>query len=151
MSREVRMVPANWVHPQGRNGRTYKPLWDGDYQKDFAEYMKAVAESGEEQAEYDYGSCPEESDYMPQWKDEEKTHYMMYETTSEGTPISPAFATPEDLASYLSSSGASSFGRQTASYEAWLKTIKSGLALSAIFTPQTGLISGVEANTLLGE
>jgi hypothetical protein len=70
---------------------------------------------------------------------------MMYETTSEGTPISPAFATPEELAHWLDDNDASSFAGMTASYEAWLATIKRGSAPSAIFTPQIGMISGVEA------
>jgi len=69
---------------------------------------------------------------------------MMYETTSEGTPISPAFATPEELAQWLADNGASSFGSSTASYESWLRVAKGGWAPSAIMD-QNGLRSGVEA------
>jgi len=50
---------------------------------------------------------------------------MMYETCTEGTPISPAFATPEELARWLADNEASAFGGMTASYEGWLRTIKS--------------------------
>ncbi len=31
---------------------------------------------------------PDHRDYMPSWKPSECTHYQMYETTTEGTPIS---------------------------------------------------------------
>lgn len=43
------------------------------------------------------GPRPDASDYMPDWPEAERTHYQMYENTSEGTPISPVMATPEDL------------------------------------------------------
>ena len=42
---------------------------------------------------------------------------MIYETCSEGSPISPAFETPEELARWLTDN---SFGSMTATYEQWL-------------------------------
>lgn len=69
------------------------------------------------------GPKPKPEDYMPNWPVEERTHYMMYETTSEGTPISPAFATPEELAYWLSKTGASTFADYTATYDQWFKMI----------------------------
>ena len=62
----------------------------------------------------------------------ERTLYMMYETCTEGTPISPAFKTPEELARWLADSGASAFGNMTASYEAWLRVCRGGYACSAV-------------------
>lgn len=50
--------------------------------------------------------------------------YQLWETTSEGSPMSPVFDTPEALANWLFVNKASSFGSQTASYDAWLKFIK---------------------------
>ena len=44
--------------------------------------------------------------------------YQMWETVSEGSPISPVFATPEELASYLVQ-----HRRQDGSYESWMKMI----------------------------
>lgn len=81
---------------------------------------------------------------MPDFPADQRTHFMMYEDTSEGTPISPAFATPEELARWLADTGASSFANQTASYEAWLRIAKGGFAPSAILS-SAGLQSGVEA------
>ena len=47
----------------------------------------------------------------------------MWETTSEGSPMSPVFATPEELADWLSETGASLFGGTTAQRDQWLKII----------------------------
>lgn len=70
--------------------------------------------------------------------------YQMWETTSEGSPISPVFATPEELARWLADNGASSFGRFTATYEQWLKMINREWAPSLIMIDNS-LRSGVEA------
>lgn len=80
----------------------------------------------------DDGVPPNPDHYMPDWPDEELTHYMMYQTTSEGTPISPAFATPEELARWLADTNASIFAEDTASYEVWLRIAKGGYAPSVI-------------------
>ncbi|MNR40154.1 hypothetical protein D3C85_1584160 [compost metagenome] len=69
---------------------------------------------------------------------------MMYETTSEGSPISPAFETPEQLARWLADNGASAFGGSTASYASWLRVANGGYAPSAVLS-SAGLQSGVEA------
>lgn len=59
--------------------------------------------------------------------------YQVWETTSEGSPISPAFETPEELARWLADNGASSFGGQTETYETWLEFIKGpGWAVSMV-------------------
>lgn len=111
------------------NGERYEPKTE--YQKDrkWSEYA---------------GSKPKPEDYMPSWTNEERTHFMMYETTSEGTPISPAFATAKALARWLADTNASSFADMTATYEQWLHTIDKGSAVSAIID-SNGLRSGVEA------
>jgi hypothetical protein len=71
--------------------------------------------------------------------------WQMWETTSEGSPISPVFATPEELARWLADNSASTFGSDTAPYEVWLKMIKgSGWAMSAVMD-EKGFRSGVDA------
>lgn len=89
-------------------------------------------------------ASPNPKDYMPKWSDEECTHFMMYETCSEGTPISPAFETPEQLAHWLADTGASAFGGMTASYEQWLAVCHGRSTCSAVIT-NGRLKSGVEA------
>lgn len=111
---------------------TYEPK--ADYQKNYSWVEYA-------------GQKPKKEGYMPDWPASERTHYMMYETTSEGTPISPAFATPEELAKWLADTGASSFGHNKATYKQWLITIHRGSSVSAVID-SNGIRSGVEATEL---
>lgn len=175
MGREIRRVPADWQHPRYfgayQDGRPrYVPLHDG-LTKDIADWDEGSAKWSEGlrkdySAEFDgsgwkpresddgesfvewTGERPKAEEYMPDWPAEQRTHLMMYETCSEGTPISPAFETPEELAHWLADNNASAFGSATATYEQWLATCRSGWAPSGIFTPATGMISGVEGLTL---
>lgn len=153
MGREVRRVPPNWQHPK-RDGGRYVPLYGRSFAVDLENWDKANAKWEEglvedyandgwkpkdaEYADMTYdewaGSRPEESDYMPDWPDSERTHYQMYEDTSEGTPISPVMETPEQLAKWLVDNNASAFAGQTASYEGWLRVCNGGFAPSAIMT-----------------
>ncbi len=142
MGREVRRVPANWVHPKidRGNGRLgYQPMHDRSYAVDAAEWKEALAawERGERREEnrhleyWEYeGGPPDRAYYRPEWTEEERTHFQMYETTSEGTPISPVMATPESLARWLVDNNASAFAGQTASYESWLRVCLGGYAPS---------------------
>lgn len=58
------------------------------------------------------GDFPDRDFYRPDWTDEERTHFQMYETVSEGTPVSPVFASKEDLADWLVKS--EGYSRETA-------------------------------------
>lgn len=168
MGREVRMVPANWQHPQEKSEYTgelrFVPLFDGDYEsaasgwdEGWRKWQQGLCEnySSDEkwtaiEPEYQQmrytgyaGSRPSPDDYMPQWPTEMRTHFMMYETTSEGTPISPAFETPEELALWLADNEASAFARHSASYEHWLAVAKGGWAPSMVVSDGS-MKSGVE-------
>ena len=150
MGREVRKVPADWTHPKRcvypRFTEEYTPLYEnrGRYARDAAKFLEKANSEGLQAAVDWFGRAPDESEYMPDWPEAERTHYMMYEDTSEGTPISPAFATPEELARWLADTGASAFGGDTAPYGAWLRIANGGWAPSAVMTGGK-LISGVEA------
>jgi hypothetical protein len=171
MGREVRMVPANWNHPKyDTNSAPYPnrvgkhiPLFKGSYAEAAADWDEArtkweeglvrdYANGGWKPKSEDHigryteweGARPSPDDYMPDWSEDQRTHHMMYETTSEGTPISPSFTTPEKLARWLADNKASAFGSQTASYESWLYVANGGFAPSAVMT-DAGLESGVEA------
>ena len=163
MSREVRMVPENWEHPKNEEGnfialygRSYRQadkkwmegwnMWQQGLRRDFSDDDKWIAVEDEYKnmryTEYD-GARPNPDDYMPDWDESEKTHLMMYEDTSEGTPISPAFKTAEELARWLADNNASAFGRNTATYEQWLAMCQQGSCVSMVVT--NGYIqSGVE-------
>ena len=164
MGREVRRVPKDWEHPK-RNGR-YIPL--NYYGKPFSQVVK---EWDEESAKWDqgfkddyhggwkkfdksecdmtfaewHGERMKKEDYMPEFPEKKMTHYQMYETCSEGTPISPVMETPEELARWLADNNASAFGAQSATYDEWLNTIKEGSCPSFYITKDYGIISGVSA------
>jgi hypothetical protein len=161
MGRQVRRVPADWQHPKEyniyRGEDEYKPQHDRDWRAEAVQWDedRAAWESGnrpdyasDQPADFPYdqwaGQRPFSGDYMPNWPAEERTHLMMYEDTTEGTPISPAFETPEDLARWLADNGASSFGSSTATYEQWLPICRCGWAPSMVMTGGS-LMSGVEA------
>ena len=159
MGREVRRVPADWVHPQ-QEGRpdVLQPLYDrtfADAAREWREHFLAwedgynallgrrrKEDETEEFWESD-GGPPDREYYRPDWPEKTRTHFQMYETVSEGTPISPVMETPEALARWLCDNSASAFAGQTASYEAWLRVARGGYAPSAV-TSSEGLTSGVE-------
>lgn len=171
MGREVRRVPADWTHPRypddhyetHRRGR-FIPMHEHGFAEAEAEWNEGFAkwregfvssygddgpwrlrrpEDGQRFTEC-HGSRPSPDDYMPDWPDDERTHLMMYEDTSEGTPISPAFETPEELARWLADNGASAFGGSTATYEQWLHVARGGWAPSMVVADGKSM-SGVEA------
>lgn len=169
MGREVRRVPADWQHPKkqqfdhrGQWVERYDPLMEGDWAARAKEWDEArekwergefpdYAEEEDKKLPYDRweGRRPYSGDYMPQWPDAERTHLMMYEDTSEGTPISPAFRTPEDLARWLVDNGASAFGSSTGTYEGWLNIARGGWAPSMVIDSQ-GVHTGVDFATTKG-
>jgi hypothetical protein len=131
-------------------GERYQPKvdeWDEECAKWKAGWRPGHCDDAEHRAmcyEQYAGQRPHRDDYMPNWPDSERTHLMMYEDTSEGTPISPAFATPEELARWLVDNNASAFGDSTGSYEGWLRVARGGCAPSLVATA-AGLTSGVDA------
>ena len=157
MGREVRRVPADWEHPKDEMTGRYKPLyasgwaerakeWDEEREKwERGEFPSYTSEESRSMPYDQYsGRRPYSGDYMPDWPVEQRTHFMMYEDTSDGTPISPAFATPEELARWLADTGASAFGSSTADYEHWLRVARGGWATSMIMADGV-LQNGVQA------
>lgn len=178
MGREVRRVPANWEHPKhaddyypaSRAGK-FIPMEEGgpyaeraaEWDEEFAKWQAGFVRSYEDgktwvpkeerhTGRYSEwcGIRPSPDDFMPDWPEEQRTHLMMYENTSEGTPISPAFETPEDLARWLTDNEASAFGNSTATYEQWLAVAKGGWAPSAVvqngeFKPGVAILTETDA------
>jgi len=115
MGREIRRVPHDWEHPkteqQRWNGKVlaYAPLHDQVFEDVARKWLdNAIAwDKGNDphKAEYPFfwqwdGMPPDPKYYRPKWTSE-PTHYQMYETVSEGTPVTPHFATKEELVEYL--------------------------------------------------
>lgn len=126
MGREIRKVIPNWEHPKKdypnyqtqRMEPGYRPLYDCSYREASEEWRKGFAEweGGERQAQFaddgkdyefwDWESMPPNKEYYrPDWKPEEMTWVQIYETVSEGTPVTPPFATRAELVDYLVANG----------------------------------------------
>lgn len=142
MGREPRRVPMTWEHPRDDRGQ-YISLRQG-IEEDRQEFADRVANYGEEDAIGYFGGPIDPAEYMPTWTADVAVGWQMYENTSEGTPISPVFESPEELARWLADTSASAFGNMTASYEQWLTTIRrgwapSGFATGGVFSPGVAL------------
>lgn len=112
MGREIRRVPKDWEHPRFKRGRRtgdFHPLYDVDYETACKEWYTEAANFDNEGYNWyhEYAGCPPDEDYYRKrkWTAEEATHYQMYETVSEGTPVTPVFATKEELVDYLVENG----------------------------------------------
>ncbi len=86
----------------------YQPMYDRAFEPAMREWIaawdawergeRADCAKGETMPYWEWnGAPPDPAYYRPDWPESERTHLMMYEDTSEGTPISPAFTTPEEL------------------------------------------------------
>ncbi len=139
MGREVRKVPASWDHWKYSD----QPLFDGfneavarwdlhngfwqkglylDY--DSKQWVPIPAKYKHQSFSEWYGDRPDPSNYMPDWDESERTHYQAYENTSEGTPISPVFATEDELIDWLVESKASAFGGSAGDRKFWTNVVK---------------------------
>lgn len=176
MGREIRKVPAGWQHPKkeywtmrGREER-FIPLYDHEYDTACNDWWAdAVAwdkrktpASTEPDAERwywdDAGMPPDKEMYRPQWSDAERTHFQIYETVSEGTPVSPVFASLDEMIAWMVQpiDRTSEYncgedwqcmqGRSREQAEAFAKSQN---APSFVILPGRGVVEGVEANELM--
>jgi hypothetical protein len=119
MGREVRRVPPNWKHPKTDDG-TYHPMFEDDYLtvlnvwiRNHELWLKGAypnQKSEDQECEYTFyaqydGNPPDIEHYNRFYKPTEATWYQLYETVSQGTPITPPFATQEELINYLVENG----------------------------------------------
>jgi hypothetical protein len=123
MGREIRRVIPNWQHP--KNGDKFIPMHDESVQEAWDEWLgnwgrisqlDEAAQRKElliecsvfnlytEFCSY-YGTSPDPDYYRPCWTAEDATWYQVYETVSEGTPMSPPFETADELVYYLCNHG----------------------------------------------
>lgn len=118
MSRELRRVAKGWHHPMYRFSHQrfnvfgaqvrdpdgyvrseirFRPLHQaapGQVAVMLAEYSAECADDGE--------ACSRTlADWMPDWPKDALMHWQIYETVSEGTPVSPVFGTKEELLAWM--------------------------------------------------
>lgn len=122
MGREVRRVPPNWRHPlddRARGPHDYRPMHNRRFVDAMARWLADFdaarqGKFGDDWAAEYYGEQPDpfmawlrenppprdEGQWRP-WTDDEATWFQVWETVSEGTPITPPFATEAELVTYL--------------------------------------------------
>jgi hypothetical protein len=75
---------------------------------------------------------PDPSDYMPVWDvPEHKLGWCLYETVSEGTPVTPSFATAEELIDHLATVG-QDWDQQPMRRSAAAHLVRSGQSLGSM-------------------
>jgi len=134
MGREIRRVPPNWEHPQEEKfdvikrcyEMRYKPLYGECVEDRWAQWVAefeawkngGLAECMGKHPDLGYspdrpyrtfcdwyGHPPDPEYYRPSWDESEATWWQVYETVSEGTPVTPPFATQDELIDYLVENG----------------------------------------------
>lgn len=122
MGREIRRVPPNWKHPlkEGEDaeyrsfrGHTYpnfQPKFEESFKEAASNWKKGFNEHKPSKendfAEYwEFEGNPPDRDWFVDYNDEEPTWFQMYETVSEGTPVTPPFETQQELIDYLCTQG----------------------------------------------
>lgn len=125
MGREIRKVPPNWEHPTEEKYDPFRRVMEAVRQPMHDQtFAEAVAEWKADYAKWEAGErpdyCTDESralefwewhglppdrDYYRPWSDAEATWFQVWETVSEGTPVTPPFATREELIDHLVANG----------------------------------------------
>jgi hypothetical protein len=134
MSREIRPVAIGWAHP--RNPGTYsdgspryRPLFSREDLRLHLQDEDCVTEG------------IDLADYMPAIPEGMPFGWQLYETVSEGTPVSPVCATKDDLAAWLSSPEA---GRNRMAPDAAAKFVAEGWPPTFYSSPRTGVMRGAD-------
>ena len=115
MGREIRKVPPNWDHPT--EGGSFKPMHDQNFDDAAKEWIDRFMawQRGEGQEGLSaeqrampfwewHGEPPTRAFYRP-WKDAEATWFQVWENVTEGTPVTPPFATLQEVEDYLAANG----------------------------------------------
>lgn len=127
MGRELRRVPPHWEHPKDSQGQ-FIPLFDATYETAVEEYAIAPV-----------GLPPNPARYRAPFG-EPPTWFQAYENITEGTPVTPPFATAEELIAYLVE-----FGDRWTQEEAqpgWMEdaarhfVLESGYCCTMVCTPE---------------
>ena len=163
MGREIRMVPAGWDHPKTMRHwgkEDHQPMYDRTYASAVAEWKADFAkwEAGERRSYFDpadypdgveyweWESTPPERAYYRPWLDDEAVWFQVWETVSEGTPVTPPFATKEELVDYLVEHG--DFWDQKRGDGGWSREGAERFVGSG-WSPSMMVVASAEGNTVL--
>lgn len=120
MGREIRRVPPNYQHPKRpclhwtrcKGNECYQPQYDETYEEASENWIEGFEkwQKGETLDRFEEDGCkyfwdwwgrPPEEEYYRTYKNEEATWYQVYQTVSEGCPVTPPFETQRELVEYL--------------------------------------------------
>ncbi len=140
MSRKLRKVPADWVHPQKEDG-SYQPMFDEYYLDALNDWIDNhnkwqngthddLVREPILKEEYPFyamwnGNPPDVEYYhTKKYEPQELTHIQLYETTSEGSPRTPVFKADEfeKLCEYAAEH-CTTFADCRATKEQWMKML----------------------------
>lgn len=121
MGREIRRVPKGWEHPRDVKGN-YKPMEDETVWQGTLRILRHEL--------WDYLSCPRywreglwlpfmHREYYRPRSRQPQTCYQIYETVSEGTPVSPVFTFLTDLEDWLVAEGYSRKSAERFAQDGW--------------------------------
>ncbi len=139
MGLEIRKAKEGWEHPKDGRGHFIPMHETFPYNQD--EIEEGLRDGWLDNSPPYYGVS-----VVPQWDENEKTHFQLYETVSEGTPLSPPMPDAESLAKWLTSQKGIWHGTDDLTYDDWMKFILGdGWAPSMVFSPEKGLQWGIES------
>lgn len=152
MGREIKRVPIGFSIPLEKTwwGYLLPPIWcqacdgKGTSPKIICGF-KQHDDTWHTFESYDCPVCGGDGKVCPRVEVPEGPGYQLWETVSEGSPLSPSFETPEELARWLADNNASSGGRTTETYEVWLAWIKGPAWSPSFVVGPGGIQSGVQA------
>jgi len=135
MSRAIRRVTADWKHPKLKNDK-FQPMFDEFYGKVLGEWLENKAKWGngthpdlrnepwlkDDCSNYaDWAEKPKADSYSThEFEEADLTHIQLYETITEGTPISPVFKASEfDKLCAYASAHCFIYGKSTGTAKEW--------------------------------
>ena len=159
MGREIRRVPPNWQHPKkmfrrwdyGRyvEQEDYQPMFDEDFAAAMDEWYagwKAWNPADHDGDQYwdDCGNPPDPAFYRPAWPEGTATWWQVYQTVSEGSPVTPPFATQQELVDYLATHG--DFWDQNRGDKPWNRKAAENFVFGDGWAPSMVVINGGPAS-----
>ena len=146
MGRELKRVPMDFDAPLNEVWRGY--LIGNASKEDYAKFPVKSCDECRKKYEGTEGFCMEEETpycifYNSEWRDKwfeevpEGEGYQLWETTSEGSPQTPVFATLEELCEYAAEN-VSYFASEMMSKEHWFESLSKGIPILPVFIRKSG-------------
>lgn len=129
MGREIRRVPPGWEHPKKmqKSARgyvdAYIPMYDRTWHEAMQKWLDEYDGKWQEWEDPEAYEWPPVPDVFRPPFTEEPTCYQIYETVSEGTPVSPVFTNLDDLVEWLVDQGHSRKAAEAFAKSGWVPSM----------------------------